>query len=55
MNYILTRLSEASTWRGVFAALTGLGIAISPENAAAYTAVGLSIVGLIGVLTKDNK
>lgn len=55
MSYLLDRLGEASTWRGIFAALTGVGIAISPDQAAAYTALGLAIIGVIGVLTKDKK
>ena len=54
MDYILSRLSEASTWRGIFAALTGVGIAISPDQAASFTALGLAIIGVIGVFTKDR-
>ena len=55
MNYILERLGEASTWRGIFAALTGVGIAISPDQAASFTALGLAVIGVIGVITKDKK
>ena len=55
MNYILERLGEASTWRGIFAFLTGVGIAISPDQAAAYTAAGLALIGVIGTFTKDKK
>jgi uncharacterized membrane protein len=55
MKYLMERLAEPSTWRGIFAALTGFGIAISPEQAASFTATGLAIIGLIGVLSKDKK
>lgn len=54
MKYFINRLSEASTWRGIFAFLTGIGIAISPDQAAAYTAAGLAIIGLIGTFAKDK-
>ena len=55
MKYLLERLAEASTWRGIFAFLTGVGIAISPDQAAAYTAAGLAVMGVIGTLSKDKK
>ena len=54
MKYIMDRLSEPSSWRGIFAALTGVGIAISPDQAASFTALGLAIIGVIGVFTKDR-
>ena len=37
LEYILNRLSEASTWRGITLLLTALGIALSPEQVAAIT------------------
>lgn len=55
MNYILNRLSEASTWRGITLLLTALGIGLNPEQAAAITTTGLAIVGTINVFKKDAK
>ena len=55
MKYILARLKEPSTWRGIFMFLTGVGISIEPAMYAQITTIGISIVGLIGILTKDKK
>ena len=55
MKYIMERLGEPSTWRGIFAFITGIGIAINPEQIAVYTACGLAVIGVIGTLTKDKK
>lgn len=49
IDWLLERLSENSTWRGIILTLTGLGIAIDPDRIAAITAAGLAIVGLINV------
>lgn len=55
VNYFTERLAEPSTWRGILAFLTGCGIAFSPEQAAAITAGGLAMIGLVGAFTKDKK
>ena len=54
MNYFLCRLKEPSTWRGMVAILTAFGVTISPEQVEAIVAVGLSVMGLIGLLTPDK-
>lgn len=48
-DWLLARLSENSTWRGIILTLTGLGITIKPDKMAAITATGLAVVGLINV------
>lgn len=53
--YILDRLSETSTWRGILALLTAAGIAISPEQANAITAFGLAAIGAVGAFFPDWK
>ena len=53
--FILARGSEASTWRGITACLTAVGIALSPEQEDAIIAAGLAVMGLIGVFTADKK
>ena len=53
--FIVSRLREASTWRGIVALLTSLGIVLSPEQAEAVIAAGLAIIGMIGTLAPDTK
>lgn len=53
--YILARLGEASTYRGLFALLTALGISLQPDQAAAITALGLAMIGAVNVFKKDAK
>lgn len=50
-DYLLDRLREPSTWRGIVMLLTGLGVGISPELAESIIAVGVSLAGVIGVVT----
>lgn len=54
MQYLLDRLQEPSTWRGLVMIVTSLGVALSPEQVAAIVATGSAIVGLIGVFTRDR-
>lgn len=53
--YILARASEPSTWRGLALLGTALGVKIAPELSNAIISAGISIAGLIGVLTADKK
>lgn len=53
-QYILARLAEASTWRGVLAVVTAAGISISPEQMAAITSLGLASIGLVGAFFPDS-
>ena len=52
--YIYARLKEPSTWRGIVMLLTGLGVNLSPETASQIVSVGVGLVGLIGVASKDK-
>lgn len=52
-HFLLARLSEPSTFKGITLALTGLGVYVRPEIAAAITSIGLGVAGLIGVFTAD--
>lgn len=54
MNFLLERLSENSTWRGLVMLGTALGLQLDPSQANAIIAVGLSLVGLINVLRKSK-
>ncbi len=55
MDYIIARLSESSTWRGVVLLVTALGVQISPDLQAAIITTGLSVVGLINVVRIEKK
>jgi hypothetical protein len=54
IKYVLARLSEGSTWRGIFLLLTAAGVTLRPELQAAITAVGLSLTGLVGVVVPES-
>lgn len=53
VKYILARLGEASTWRGLAAIATAAGIGISPDQVAAITALGLAVIGAVGTFFPD--
>lgn len=53
-KYIVSRLGEPSTWRGLLALVTAAGISLSPEQAGAITAAGLAIIGLVGAFFPDK-
>jgi hypothetical protein len=54
LAFIAPRLRERSTWLGVVAFASLIGITISPEMLEAMLSGGLFVAGLIGVLTKDS-
>lgn len=53
MKFIIARLSEATTWKGIFLILTAAGVTLKPELQSAITAVGLALTGLVGVFVPD--
>lgn len=50
---IFDRLKQESTWRGLIQLAIACGIGISPDQATAIIAAGVSIIGAINVLKKD--
>lgn len=54
VRFIVARLREASTYRGLMLVLTGLGVALRPEVADAIVALGMAAAGLVGVLMPDS-
>lgn len=50
--YILDRLAENSTWRGVILICTAVGLRLEPEHQEAIVAAGLGLVGAINVFRK---
>lgn len=53
-NYIIDRLKEASTWRGIILLLTAAGVPIAPAMADSIITIGLAIAGFVGVVTPDK-
>ena len=52
--YILERAKEPSSWRGLVFLATAAGVNIAPDLTNAIISAGMSIAGLIGVLTADK-
>ena len=53
-TYILDRIKEASTWRGIILMLTAVGIPIAPVMADSIICAGLAVAGLIGAFSPDK-
>jgi hypothetical protein len=53
MNYLLDRLKENSTWRGLIMVATAVGLKLDPSQSEAIIAAGLALVGLINVFRKS--
>jgi hypothetical protein len=53
--YVVARLSEASTWRGIILVVTALcGWNVPEEKIAAVVLVGVTLAGLAGMLLPDK-
>lgn len=53
-DYILARLQEPSTWRGLVLIASALGAALSPDQQEAIVTGGLLLAGLIGAAVPDK-
>ena len=53
-QYILERLKEPSTWRGIVMLLTAAGIPIAPQFQDVIISAGLALAGLIGAVMPDK-
>lgn len=54
LDWFIDRLKERSTWIGLTALLSALGIALSPEQAEAIAIGGVAVAGVIAAFTKDK-
>lgn len=52
MKWVLERLGEASTWRGLIGLLTAGGVYVAPEVGESIIAAGVGVIGLINVVRK---
>jgi hypothetical protein len=53
-NYLIDRLKEPSTWRGLVLCATAAGATISPDWQNAIITLGLALAGGIGIGTPDK-
>lgn len=54
MNYVIDRLAENSTWRGIIIIITAVGVKLSPEMSNAILSAGLGLAGLLNVVRKER-
>ncbi len=54
MEWIIDRLREPTTYAGIFAVLTSLGVSVAPELADAIMATGIAATGLALVFIKEQ-
>ena len=53
-QWLLERLREGSTWRGLVLLLTVAGLHVSPDQANLIIQVGLGIAGSIGFISPEK-
>lgn len=54
MKYLLERLKEPSTWRGLILIATGLGAGWSPESQNLIVSAGVALAGVAGAILPDS-
>jgi len=54
-QYIIERLKEPSTWRGIAMICAAFGIVISPEQIGTILTVAFTIIGAIGAGMPDKQ
>lgn len=53
MAYVLRRMREPSTWRGLILVATSAGVFVSSALAEDIVAVGIGIAGILGAVFPD--
>lgn len=54
-KYILARLKEASTWRGLVMLGMAAGLKVDPAMADQIIIAGATVAGLVGAIVPDKK
>ena len=54
MNYLIERARERTTWAGLIAVLSGVGIGVRPDLAESIISIGVAVGGLLFTLTRDK-
>ncbi len=52
-QFLLNRLGEASTWRGLILVASAFGMQLSPDQAYAIASLGMALAGGAGMLMPD--
>jgi hypothetical protein len=55
LDWVLARMAEPTTWRGLIGLAAAAGVVINPHYAAMILAGGMGLAGFIGVVSKDPK
>lgn len=55
LGWLKARLSEASTYQGLVAILSVLGVSLSPDMLHSILALGVSLIGLIQIIKAETK
>jgi hypothetical protein len=55
MDYLVSRLKEKSTYSGILALLSAVGLAIDPEQFSAIAAAVMALVGVFEVFRRENR
>lgn len=55
MRWLLARLREPSTWRGLIWLAAAAGLSLRPDQAEAIVAAGMALAGLLGVFLSEAK
>ena len=54
VNYLVEKLKEPSTWKGIIWIITAFGLVMSQEEKEAIAAFGMTLAGLIGVFAEKG-
>lgn len=55
LNYLIARLQEPSTWRGLVLIATAVGAHLSETQVSSIIEVGLLVAGFLGAALPDKK
>lgn len=55
MQYLINRMSERSTWRGLIFVLSALGVSIRPEIQDAIIVFGLALAGMVDAFMPEAR
>jgi len=54
IKFLYERLSEPSTWRGIIALLTAVGVTLTDIQTEAVLGAGLALIGIVGAFFPDK-
>lgn len=55
IDWVLARMAEPTTWRGLIGIAAAAGVAVNPQQSAIILAFGMGLAGFINVVIKDPK